>query len=142
MQASVAGNRSDGNPVASQGDKPKNADEVPYTRSDGPQPTGSAAYAGWMPSYIRGQSKFEGDLFIGLQFDTDANQAVETSVPGQIGQTVTRSTLQKQGDWSFVTKARVKNTYATSAWRGIVWETNAGLSDQRFFRLPHDYDLT
>jgi hypothetical protein len=115
---------------------------IPATMTEGPAPTGSAAYTGWRPSYLRGQSTFTAELFTGLRYDTDANQAAETSITGQIGQTITPSTLQEEAAWSFLTKLSLGHAYYFPHWANTVWETGVEASDQRFSHISHNYDLT
>ena len=110
--------------------------------TDSPEPSGSAAYSGWVPSYLRGQSQFSAELFAGVRYDTDANQAANTLVPGQTTPSITSSTFQKQADWSFVNKVGINHQFMPWGWHGVVWETNADVSDQRFFHISANYDLT
>ena len=138
----LAGERAD--PVSKVAGQPASAIAVsiPATVTEGPAPTGSAAYTGWMPSYLRGQSTFTAELFTGLRYDTDANQAAETSITGQIGQTITPSTLQQEAAWSFLTKLSLGHAYYFPHWTNTVWETGVEASDQRFSHISHNYDLT
>jgi hypothetical protein len=81
-----------------------------------------------------------GGISTEFRYDTDANQAAETSTLRPLG-AVTPLTPKKQADWSFVTKAELKHTYSSSHPQ-LIWETNATFSDQRFFHISRNYDFT
>jgi hypothetical protein len=111
-------------------------------QADSPVPSGSAAYTGPLPSYLLGQSQFRAEIFTGFRYDSDANQAIDTLLPGQVSTTVTSSSLRKQPDWSFVTEASINHQYSFQHLHNTIWETNADVSEQRFFSISPNYNLT
>jgi hypothetical protein len=116
---------------------------VPLSSVTGvPQPEESAAYKSSLLLDLHGRAQFNAELFAGLRYDTNANEAANTLAPGQAAPVAIPSALQSQADGSAVTKASVSHQYAFLGWPKTVWETNADISDQRFFQISPNYDLT
>lgn len=117
----------------------------PPSGADVRGPSAVASSTRWHLPSLGGNSQLSADIFTGFLYETDANQAAQALALGVNAGTpviVTPEMPRKQSDWSFVTRANLSHTYRFSGRQQQTWETNIGLSDQRFFHISHNYDLT
>ncbi|MGG5811342.1 surface lipoprotein assembly modifier [Falsiroseomonas sp. CW058] len=92
------------------------------------------------------RSLLEVNLSAGLRWDSNANGVtpagtVPIFVPALGAFLPAQLQASGESDWSSVLGARIAHRYDLELQREGAWETNASLYDQRFARIPRQYDL-
>lgn len=93
------------------------------------------------------RSLFEGSVFAGVRYDSNATQATALSQVGVfdpfLGIPLILPAPQRvRSDGSVVLNGQVSHRYDLGLQREGAWETNLSGFQQRFFQVPHAFDLT
>jgi hypothetical protein len=93
------------------------------------------------------RSLLDVSLFAGARWDSNANGltpqgAVPIFVPAVGGFLPAQLPASGKSDWSSVLGAQIYHRYDLELQREAAWETNGSLFDQRFARIPRQYDLS